>query len=114
MARAQGIIERKLARWGLLFVTPAVLFFTLFYFYPIINALQTSLTNRKVLSLAPPDFVGLKNYAYLLQSPDFWNSVRATAIFTVGTFLPLLIASLILAVLVVQIPRGKRFFQLAL
>jgi len=111
--RAYLGIERKLARWGLVFVTPAILFFAVFYFYPIASALVTGLTNRKILSLEPPDFVGLDNYVYLMQSPDFWNSVRATFTFTLGTFIPMLVFSLLLAVFVMQIPKGKRFLQLA-
>lgn len=56
-------IERKQARWGFLFVLPAMLFFSLFNFYPILNAFYTSFFNRKVLSRAKPAFVGLDNYA---------------------------------------------------
>ena len=45
------------------FVLPAMLFFSLFNFYPILNAFYTSFFNRKVLSRAKPAFVGLDNYA---------------------------------------------------
>jgi len=79
-------IERKKARWGWIFVTPTLIFFSIFSFYPIFNALYTSLFKKKLLSLKPPDFIGLDNYIYLLKSPDFWNSIRATVVFTLGTF----------------------------
>ena len=91
-------IEKKLSKWGIIFVMPALLFFSLFSFYPIMNAFITSLFDKKILSLKPPDFVLFKNYAYLLNSPDFWNSVRATMVFTIGTFIPLIVISLFLAV----------------
>ncbi|WP_319478581.1 sugar ABC transporter permease [Marispirochaeta aestuarii] len=100
-------------RWGMLFVLPALLFFSLFNFYPIFNALFTSLFRKKVLSLKPPTFIGLENYTYLLTSADFWNSIRATAVFTLGTFVPLLIISLLLAVFISQVKRGRKFLQLA-
>ncbi|ORC36989.1 ABC transporter permease [Marispirochaeta aestuarii] len=100
-------------RWGMLFVLPALLFFSLFNFYPIFNALFTSLFRKKVLSLKPPMFIGLENYTYLLTSADFWNSIRATAVFTLGTFVPLLIVSLLLAVFISQVKRGRKFLQLA-
>lgn len=112
MARRRGI-ERKLARWGMLFVTPAIVFFCVFSFYPILNALYTSFFRKKILSLGPPRFLGLGNYVYLLGSPDFWNSVRATFTFTLGTFIPLLIFSLLLAALIMRLRRGRQLLQIA-
>lgn len=41
-------------------------------------------------------------------------SVQNTAIFTVGTFVPLVVLSLMLAVCIMSITRLRRFFQLAL
>ena len=106
-------IERKKARWGWIFVTPTLIFFSLFSFYPIFNALYTSLFKKKLLSLKPPDFIGLSNYSYLLKSPDFWNSMRATVVFTLGTFVPLLIFSLIFAIFIMSRKRFQKFFQIA-
>jgi len=106
-------MEKKLARWGWTFVAPSLLFFSLFSFYPILNAGYTSFFRKKILSLKPPTFIGLKNYIYLFQSDDFWNSIRATFVFTIGTFIPLLVFSLLLAVLILSIKRGQKFLQLA-
>ncbi|MBN2658545.1 MAG: sugar ABC transporter permease [Spirochaetales bacterium] len=109
----KGIIDRKLARWGLIFVAPSIAFFSLFSFYPISMAFYTSLFKKNLLSLKKPDFVGLANYKYLFASSDFWNSVEATFIFALGTFLPLLILSLMLAAFIMNIPKARRFFQMA-
>lgn len=108
-------IEKKQARWGMAFVVPAILFFSLFSFYPIINAFYTSLFDKRVLSLLPPNFMGIGNYTYLMKSPDFWNSVRATFVFTFGTFLPIVVVSLAFAVFLTLIPNKKvrGFFQIA-
>lgn len=108
-----GKIERKLARWGLIFVTPAIAFFSVFSFYPILTALYTSLFKKNLLSLKKPDFVGIGNYKYLFTSADFWNSVEATFIFALGTFLPLLILSLMLAAFIMNVPKARKFFQMA-
>jgi multiple sugar transport system permease protein len=110
--RSYGI-EKKLARWGILFVLPSLLYFSLFSFYPILNAAYTSLFRKKLLSLKPPTFLGFKNYTYLLKSPDFWNSVRATFVFTIGTFIPLLVVSLVLAVLILNVRKGKKLLEMA-
>lgn len=113
MKKTYSGMEKKLARWGWTFVIPSLIFFSLFSFYPILNAGYTSFFRKKILSLKPPTFIGLKNYIYLFQSEDFWNSIRATFVFTIGTFLPLLIFSLLLAVLILSIKRGQKFLQLA-
>jgi multiple sugar transport system permease protein len=106
-------IEHKKARWGWIFIIPSLAFFSLFSFYPILNALYTSLFSKKLLSLKPPTFIGFDNYVYLLQSPDFWNSIRATVVFTVGTFVPIVVFSLILALFIMSRKRFKKFFQMA-
>lgn len=96
-----------------MFVLPSLLFFSLFSFYPILNALYTSFFRKKLLSLSPPRFVAFDNYIYLLNSPDFWNSIRATAVFTVGTFIPMVIFSLLLAALIMSRKRFQKLFQMA-
>ena len=88
-------------------------FFAVFSFYPIVNALYTSLFRKRLLSLRPPTFIGLENYEYLLKSPDFWNSIKATLIFTIGTFIPILVFSLLLASFIMSRKRFQKFFQMA-
>ena len=112
-----GGIEKKQSLWGFIFVCPAILFFSVFSFYPILNALYTSFFDKRVLSLAAPPFVGLGNYIYLFTSriSGFWNSMRATFVFTLGTFIPLLVFSLVWAVFLTQGSSRRRrgFFQIA-
>ncbi len=108
-----GKIERKLARWGVIFVAPSILFFSVFSFYPIFMALYTSLFKKNLLSLKKPTFVGLGNYKYLFTSSDFWNSVEATFVFALGTFIPILVLSLMLAAFIMNVPKAKKFFQMA-
>jgi multiple sugar transport system permease protein len=105
--------EYRKNRWGWLFIFPSLVFFSIFSFYPILNAVYTSLFKKKLLSLKPPTFVGLDNYTYLLHSPDFWNSIRATMVFTLGTFIPMVIFSLIFAQFIVSRKRFQKFFQMA-
>jgi multiple sugar transport system permease protein len=111
MASKHGL-ERKLSRWGWYFVIPAILFFSLFSFYPIINAFVMTFFRKNMISLVDPVFIGFSNYITVLHSPAFWNSVRATLIFTLGTFIPLVIVSLILAYLITQQKRAVRMWQL--
>src|SRR5690606_7541955 len=100
--------------WGWVFVLPALIYFAIFSFYPIINAFILSFHSKSVLSLRPPVFIGWRNYVDLIGSAQFWNSWKATGLFTVGTAVPLVILSLLLATLIVSRLRMQRFFQMAL
>jgi multiple sugar transport system permease protein len=107
-------MEQKKARWGWIFVAPSLLFFLVFSFYPIFNAIYMSFFKKNLLSLKPPEFVGWGNYVYLSHSKTFWQSVSNTAIFTIGTFIPLVAFSLMLAAFIVSRRRFQKFFQMAL
>lgn len=106
-------MEQKKATWGWIFVVPALLMFSIFNFYPIIKAFYTSFFNQNLLSLRPPRYIGLANYQYLFRSQEFLDSVINTLVFTLGTFVPLVVVSLILAVFITSIKRFQRFFQMA-
>lgn len=107
-------MEKQKAYWGWVFVIPALSCFSIFSFYPMLNALYMSFMRKDLLSLNQPEFIGIRNYIYLFSSSDFWNSIKDTTIFTLGTFLPLLIFSLILAALIMSLKRFQHFFQIAL
>ena len=114
MRKKQGFsMEQKKARWGWIFVSPALILFSLFSFYPIITAFYTSFFNKNLLSLQPPRYLGWGNYKYLFNSQEFFDSVLNTAIFTAGTFIPLVVFSLILAMFIMSIGKFQRFFQMA-
>lgn len=59
--------------------------FTIYMVYPICNTIYTSFT-RQIL-LRPGWWVGLENYAQLLEDKIFWRSLKNTAIITAGTLL---------------------------
>jgi multiple sugar transport system permease protein len=109
-----GGLERDRSKWGWAFVAPGLAFFSIFSFYPMLNALWTSFFNKKLLSLKAPNYVGLQNYIRVLGASEFWNSARATAVFTLGVLIPLFLLSMLFAVLISSMKRGQRLVQLAL
>ena len=110
-------IERRQARWGFAFTIPCLVFFAIFAFYPIISAFITSLTNRKAIS-RNYSFIGLENYIYIFTKGNggysLLNSLRATLEFTIGTFIPMVVVSLFVAVLLSQLrkPGHSKFYEL--
>lgn len=111
-SNAKSGLERKLARWGWYFVLPSIVFFSVFSFYPILNAFYMSFHRKNMISLLQPVFIGFDNYVTVLSSPAFWNSVQATITFTLGTFIPLVLVSLILASFITAQLKTARFWQL--
>ena len=61
-----------LTGWAL--VLPAFVGFVAFYALPTLRAFQTSFTDWNLLR--PPHFVGLANYAAMLQDGRFWNGMQ--------------------------------------
>src|SRR3546814_560347 len=60
------------------FIWPAVMVVLLVAIFPLIYSLTTSFMSFRLVPPTPPRFVGLDNYANLLQQPRFWNVVATT------------------------------------
>jgi multiple sugar transport system permease protein len=72
---------------GLLFLTPAVVYFIAFYVYPIIYNITMSLERYTAKSFVTGEapFIGFGNFKRLINNPDFGSSVWNTVLFTVGS-----------------------------
>ncbi|MBN8618927.1 MAG: sugar ABC transporter permease [Anaerolineae bacterium] len=102
-------IYRKRSLWGFLFALPAILFFILFAYYPMISAARLSLYDWNLVS--PPQFVGLDNYTYIFQDGRFQKALVNTFKF-VGTYaVPMWIVALSMALLFTQDFRGRGLFR---
>ncbi len=90
-----GSSIRRRQYWGLIFVLPTVIFFAIFFFYPIISGLYYSLTDFTLLR--PPEWVGLQNFADLAKDRLFLKSLTVTLGFVLGTTIPVWALSLLAA-----------------
>lgn len=81
--------------WGFLFVLPAFIFFAVFAFYPMINAFFISFTDYNLMT--DPKFVGLDNYTHMLADARFKIALNNTVGFVIGSTIPTIILSLVLA-----------------
>ncbi|MDA3811865.1 MAG: sugar ABC transporter permease [Spirochaetaceae bacterium] len=61
------------------FILPSMIGFIAFFVFPTIRGLILSFTDWDLLS--KPEFIGFDNYIQLFQDPDFWNSVKVTALY---------------------------------
>lgn len=108
VARATGVLRLNQLKAGLegyLYLAPTLIGLTIFVFIPVFTSFQLSLKrvapfgNRTI-------YVGLENYTRLLSSPDYWNSVWNTLLFTVGTVPTGLFLAVLLAV-ALSYPLGR-------
>jgi len=87
--------SRKDELLGWLTVTPALVSQILFIYLPLATALYISFNNWNLIR--PMRWVGLDNYKAMFTSADFWNSLKITAIYVVGTVIPSVVLGLVLA-----------------
>jgi len=62
---------------GLLFVTPQMIYFMLFFLLPVAICIYAGFTNWNILSVKRA-VVGLRNYERLFADPKFWTALKNT------------------------------------
>jgi ABC-type sugar transport system permease subunit len=86
----------------LLMVEPAVFFFLLFVYFPIIDLLRISFTDIRMLVPNPQPFIGPKNYEWLFFKsgwPIFKESLAVTISYTFWELFITLVGGILLALL---------------
>jgi multiple sugar transport system permease protein len=109
-------VKLNWAAWA--FVAPALMVIAVFFFLPVVAGFALSFTDFDIYALADIGnlrFVGLANYAELLQTPLFWKALGNTLYF-VGVGVPLSIAASLGAALLLnsKLARFRPFFRVAL
>ncbi len=84
MSGQKTLLERRYAALGLILIAPTVLIFCAVIVYPLVSAIYLSFFNIFTPTLEG-EWVGFSNYAELLQTGQFWNALKNTLIWTVGT-----------------------------
>lgn len=97
-------------RTAILYLLPSVLLFSVFIFYPMFRTIYLSfyLTDQSGKAVLN---VGFDNHAYLLQSSEFLNSMKATGLFVLYTVPIGIIIAFFLALLANEKLKGIGFFR---
>ncbi|MBV9514994.1 MAG: sugar ABC transporter permease [Mycobacteriaceae bacterium] len=89
-------LTRQRARAGRAFVAPNLAAIVVFMLFPLGFSLYMSFQKWDLFTR--PKFVGLGNFSQLFTAdPLFWIAIRNTVIFTVGTLVPTVAISLVVA-----------------
>jgi multiple sugar transport system permease protein len=101
---------RRRAWAGRLFVAPNLAAVAVFMLFPLAFSLYMSFQQWDVFS--PPKFVGLKNFRELFTSdPLFLIAIRNTVVFTLGTVVPTIVISLVVAAVLNRKVKGIGVFR---
>lgn len=125
--RAEGLPGEGPFRWreflhkdmvGLAFVVPALVLLVTFLFLPIGISFLMSLTDLNIFSInrwKDIQFIGLSNYAHIIQDPVFWRSLWNTLYFA-GLGVPLTIGVSLLAAVALnqKFVKAKPLFRVSL
>jgi len=103
-------IRQERARYGVLFVLPTFVFFSIFIVWPVVYSFYLGFYDWNPLD-PEPVFVGLANYRELIRSPTFLRVVLNTVIFTSGDLIMVVIGSIALALALNQGVRGTAIFR---
>ena len=96
-------MKNKQGIYPYLLVAPAIIFITLVSLYPTLYSLYLSLTRAKK---GVTQFVGFNNFEKILQSADFYESLRNTLVFS---FFYVVLTVVIAFGLALILNRGLRF-----
>lgn len=89
---------------------PAVLLFFLFHTFPALQGVYYSFTNWNGYGHSY-DFIGLKNYFYLFQDGNVWNSYWFTFKFSIVTMILINVLSLLIALGLNARIKSRNFFR---
>src|SRR5215211_183914 len=90
-------------------IAPWLLGFIVFLAYPMARSLYLSFTNYDLLSA--PNWVGFRNYERIFADADFWQSLKVTLLYALGSVPGGTIIALAVAMVLSQKLRGVNFWR---
>jgi multiple sugar transport system permease protein len=104
-----GLQARSEERAFYLFISPWIIGFTCFTLYPVFASLYFSLNYYDVLT--PPRWTGLGNYANLFKDDLFYQALKVTSLYALGSVVLGIAASLVIAIVLNRNIKGVAFYR---
>lgn len=93
-----------------LFLLPAAVIIFTFHLWPVVRSFWISLHDWRIRA-ETAKFIGLANYQKVLHDDQFWNSLKVTTFYVVGTVPLQLVLALFIAYLLFQKVRGLGVYR---
>lgn len=91
--------------WALLFLAPNMILFLLFFGYPVVFGLYISFFNWKIVG--KKHWIGIQNYVDIVRDDLTPKLLVNSLYYVVGTTVPLIVISLVIATMLNQVVFGK-------
>ena len=105
--RLSSLIRKRLAFY--LFISPWLIGLLVFTLGPFVASFLLGFTQSTVLGIEK--WIGLQNYRNLIEDPLFWQSLKVTVIYSLGSVPLLLIIGFAIALLMNQKVKGIFIFR---
>ncbi|MFO1070456.1 MAG: sugar ABC transporter permease [Geminicoccaceae bacterium] len=83
VAQRASRLTRERVRYAWIFLAPMLVVLLLVAAWPLGRTIWFGLTDANLSDLSAAQFIGIDNFIYLLQDPDWWTAFWNTVIFTV-------------------------------
>lgn len=104
--------NRRIRRWGLIFIAPTLIFLAVFKYGPMLWAIGLSFTSYDMVS--QPQYVGLENYRLLMENPVFLEALINTLVYVGASTALMTVAGLGLALAINSGVPGSRHCMTAI
>src|SRR5579883_1227419 len=89
--------------FAVLLLAPAGIVLLFVFVYPLVQTLIYSFLEINLMNPAGgTPFLGLRNFGFLIDHPDFWASVRVTTVLTISTAVLQLVIGMIFALILAE------------
>jgi trehalose/maltose transport system permease protein len=81
----KSYLTRQRIRSAWMFLTPMIVVILCIAGWPLARTIYFSFTDATLADIDAHRFIGLDNFIYLLQDPDWWIAVKNTLVFTIAS-----------------------------
>ncbi len=114
-ARAgQSDLTRSRTRLAWILLLPTLLVVAFVALWPLVQTIYMSFTNARLASGVAPEFIGLENYAWLIQDAMFRQSIWVTIQFTLITVIFEFVLGMIVALVINSNFKGRGMMRAAM
>ncbi|MEE2732623.1 MAG: sugar ABC transporter permease [Pseudomonadota bacterium] len=100
-------LHTRRVRWAWIFLAPVVLVLALVAGWPLLKTMAYGFTDASLIDPESAQFVGLDNFAFLLQDPYWWSAVWNTVVFALSSVFLETVLGLIIALALNAQFRGR-------
>jgi trehalose/maltose transport system permease protein len=105
--RVSSDLVRRQTRLAWMLLAPSLLVVVLVAIVPLLQTIYQSLTDARLASTRPVQFIALRNFADLLTDAQFLNSIKVTVLFTILTVIFEFLLGLLIALVVNSNFKGR-------